>query len=86
VADAREPDALFAYVTAIATDVLNERLAPIDGAKQLWRLSKAMWELPEALLPFVGLASEWDDRPQDRPQREREIVIEMERLRRKFGR
>jgi hypothetical protein len=86
VAEVREPDALFAYVTAIATDVLNERLAPIEGARRLWRLSKEMWELPEALLPFVGLASEWDDRPQDRPEREREIVIEMERLRRKFSR
>jgi hypothetical protein len=83
--DVREPEALFAYVTSIATEVLNERLSPIDGAKRLWQLSSEMWELPEALLTFVGLASEWDDHPPDRPQREREIMVEMERLRRRFG-
>jgi len=81
-----EPETLFAYVTSIATDVLNERLSPIDGAKRLWQLSSEMRELPEALLTFVGLASEWDDHPPDRPRCEREILIEMERLRRRFGR
>lgn len=84
--EVREPEALFDYVTSIATDVLNERLSPIDGAKQLWRLSSEMWELPEALSVFVGLASEWEDHPSDRPHREKEILIEMERLRRRFGR
>ena len=35
---------------------------------------------------FVGLASDWDDYPPGRPERERQIVIEMERLRRQFER
>jgi hypothetical protein len=80
----REPEALFRYVVSVATDVLNERRPPYEGAKDLWRLSTAMWELPEALLAFVGLASAWEDYPAERAQREQEIVVEMERLRRRF--
>ena len=83
--EVREPDALFAYVVSIATDVLNERLTPIGGARKLWRLSSEMHDLPEALLTFVGLASHWDDYPPARAECEREIVIEMERLRRQFS-
>lgn len=79
----KELDALLARVVEIATDVLQERRAPYDGAKELWRLSYAMWDLPEALLPFVGLASEWEDHPDQRAEYEREITLEMERIRRR---
>ena len=85
MSEVREPDALFAYVVSVATDVLNERVMPIEGAKQLWRLSSEMHDLPQALLTFVGLASDWEDNPHARPQLDREIVIEMERLRRQFS-
>jgi hypothetical protein len=85
VGETREPEALFAYVVSVATNVLNERRSPYEGAKDLWRLSSAMWELPEALLTFVGLASAWEDCTGERTQREREIVLEMERLRRRFS-
>jgi hypothetical protein len=44
-----------------------------------------MWELPDALLQFVGLASEWEDNPTHRPQADHEITLAMERLRRNFG-
>ena len=44
-----------------------------------------MWDLPEALLPFVGLASEWEDHPDHRAEYDREIRIAMERFRRRFG-
>ena len=84
--DVREPEALFAYVVGVATDVLNERLTPHDGARQLWQLSREMNALPQALLAFVGLASEWEDHPTARPELEREIVLEMERIRRRFSR
>jgi hypothetical protein len=33
-----------------------------------------MWELPEALLTFVGLASAWEDYANDRARREQEVV------------
>lgn len=83
--EVREPEALFGYVVSTATDVLNDQLTPIEGAERLWRLSREMHGLPEALLAFVGLASEWEDHPPERPQLEREIVMEMERIRRRFG-
>ena len=51
-----ELDALIARVVAIANDVLQDRRSPYEGASELWRLSSEMYDLPEALLPFVGLA------------------------------
>jgi len=48
-----ELDALIARVVEVANEVLQEKRTPYDGAKELWRLSSAMWELPDALLPFV---------------------------------
>jgi hypothetical protein len=81
----QELDALIARVVEVATDVLEEKRTPYDGAKELWGLSSEMWELPGALLPFVGLASEWEDHPDHRTDFDRDITIEMERLRRRFG-
>lgn len=80
-----ELDALMARVVEIANEVLQETRTPYEGAKELWLLSSAMWELPDALLPFVGLASEWEDNPAHRPQADHEITLAMERLRRNFG-
>ena len=57
---------MLARVVEIATEVMQERRTPYDGAKELWPLSAAMYDLPEALRPFVGLASEWEDRPEHR--------------------
>jgi hypothetical protein len=58
---------------------------PLPGAKELWRLSSEMYDLPEALLPFVGLASEWEDHPEHRAMYDQDITVAMERLRRRFG-
>jgi hypothetical protein len=80
-----ELDALIARVVEIANEVLQEKRTPYDGAKELWRLSSAMWELPDALLPFVGLASEWEDHPTHRAEFDHDITLAMERLRRRFG-
>lgn len=81
-----ELDALIARVVEIANDVLQEKRTPYEGAKELWSLSSAMWELPDALLPFVGLASEWEDDPAHRDEFDHDITLAMERLRRSFGR
>jgi hypothetical protein len=80
-----ELDALTARVVAIANDVLQDRQSPYQGAKELWRLSSEMYDLPEALLPFVGLASEWEDHPEHRAKYDQDITVAMERLRRRFG-
>jgi hypothetical protein len=81
----RSLDALIAPVVAIANDVLQDRRSSYEGAKELWRLSSEMYDLPEALLPFVGLASEWEDYPDHRAKSDQDITVEMERLRRRFG-
>jgi hypothetical protein len=81
----QEFDALIARVVEVANDVLKEKRTPIDGATELWLLSTTMRELSDALLPFVGLASEWADSPAHRTDYDRDITIEMERLRRRFG-
>ncbi len=80
-----ELDALIARVVEIANEVLQETRTPYEGAKELWLLSSAMWELPDALLPFVGLASVWEDNPTQRSEADGEITLAMERLRRNFG-
>jgi hypothetical protein len=80
-----ELDALIARVVAIANEVLQDRRPPYEGAKELWRLSSEMYDLPEALLPFVGLASEWEDHPEHRAKYDHDITVAMERLRRRFG-
>jgi hypothetical protein len=80
-----EFDALVARAVKVATDVLEDKATPYEGAKELWGLSTAMWDLPEALLPFVGLASEWEDHPEHRAEYDDQIRIAMERFRRRFG-
>ncbi len=81
-----EFDALLARIVEIATDVAQERRAPYDGAKELWHLSTDMWELPEALLPFAGFASEWEDDPKHRAEYDRDMTLAKERIRRRYTR
>ena len=78
----QELDALLARIIEIAEAVVQERSPAYEGAKELWQLSSAIRGLPESLLPFVGLASEWEDHPDRRSEYDRDIVVEMERLRR----
>jgi hypothetical protein len=81
-----ELDALIARMVEVANDVLQERRTPSDGARELWRLWSEMSDLPDTLPPFVALASEWEDHSAGRAEFDREIMIEMERLRRRLGR
>lgn len=57
---------------SIARDVLNGSEQPYDGAKKMWRLYVQNPSLHE-LKPFVGLASEYEDDPQNRDGYLREI-------------
>jgi hypothetical protein len=91
VAEVREPEALHSYVLSIATDVLSEQLSPLEGANLLVRLWFECDSLARVLATFTELAPAHvgvppdRDSPPNRREREREIVIEMERLRRRFG-
>jgi hypothetical protein len=80
-----ELNALIDRIVAIANEVLQGTTPPYVGAKQLWDLSLALTGLPEDLLPFVGFASEWEDDPEHRTLYDKRIVLEMERIRRRYG-
>jgi hypothetical protein len=76
-----------AYARAVdhANGILQGTTAPYDGAKALWRMQWPLRELADALLVFVGLASEWEDHPEQRGEIEREIEVQADRLRARFG-
>lgn len=52
----------------IAQDVVDGRTPPYDGAQAIWRITQLTeaGRVPE-LNPFTYAASEWEDRPADRP-------------------
>lgn len=76
-------DAVMRLARETAKELLSGAMAPHAGAKQIWELSLRApdEDLPELDL-FVYAASEWEDRPEDRPVFEdgvaaaaRELVI-----------
>jgi hypothetical protein len=57
-----------------ARRIVTGEVPPYEGARALWR--ELAWE-PEAgdsLLPFIGMASEWEDRPEFRREYETDIL------------
>jgi hypothetical protein len=74
-------DALVARAVGVANEILQGETSPYDGAKALWRIQKALYGLDEALLVFVGLASEWEDSSEHRDHYEREIVVAADKFR-----
>jgi hypothetical protein len=80
-----EIDAVVARALERANEVLQGTRAPYEGARELWRLSNDLSELVDALRPFAGLASEWEDNPAHRSEYENDIRIEAETFRRRFG-
>jgi hypothetical protein len=72
--------ALWIIARDFARRIVAGELSPYEGARRIW------WEVtnePDAdrsLLSFAGLASEWEDVPQYRPQYEADILQEARRL------
>ncbi|MGE3820813.1 MAG: hypothetical protein AB7I30_15475 [Isosphaeraceae bacterium] len=71
------PDRL-AAVRRLAHDfarrIVDGELPPYEGARAIWR--ELAWE-PEAgdtILPFIGLASEWEDSPEFRREYEADVL------------
>jgi hypothetical protein len=58
--------ALRDLVTFWAREIVDGATDPYAGASRIWR--RAWWQLgsPPDLAIFVGLASEWEDHPEDR--------------------
>jgi hypothetical protein len=74
-----------ARATAVARQIVQQEIAPADGAHALWREWSKLVPLEEALRVFVGLARHWDELPGQREEAERHIVVEADRFLARFG-
>jgi len=75
----RENEAFIA-VRAIGEDVLAGRTGAYEGAREVWwKIADAKRET-EWLLPFIGLASEYQDSPAHRDDCAKQILEEFRRL------
>jgi hypothetical protein len=60
------------FVAQVAERILEGAVTPYDGAREIWRwLSDHKQVGIGELGVFIGLASEWEDSPEDRPSRSR---------------
>jgi hypothetical protein len=69
---------------ALARAALDEEIHPYIAARLIWKRVYRQCESLEQLLPFVGLASEYEDDPQHRSEHEQDISEELENLLRSF--
>ena len=75
-------DALRNYARVVSVAMLKSELAPLEGAKQIWKATlNAEVENFHDLDPFIYAASELEDRPQDRALFEKAILDEAARWR-----
>jgi hypothetical protein len=80
-----EVDAVFARAVSVATDIVQGRVQPHDGARSLWSMARDLEALVASLQGFIGLASEWEDAPERRAEYERDIVVAADRFVARFG-
>ena len=82
-------EVLIAALVEIANDILQERIAPNEGAATLAAIGSALDAVSKDLIVFSGLDSEWDDiygRPEYRRELEHDIVVAADRFRARYGR
>lgn len=58
----------------IAERIVSGGIPPYDGARVIWRTIYYRLHRPDELVPFVGLASEWEDHPDLRGEYGKDIV------------
>jgi hypothetical protein len=63
-----------------ARRIVSGELPPYDGAWAIWHELAWEPETGDTLLPFIGLASEWEDRPEFRREYEADILREARTL------
>ncbi len=85
VASVDDVEATISRAVAHAHAIVQGATPPYQGAKALWRMEIPLRELADALLMFVGLASEWEDHPKQRQELEREIIVQADRFMARFG-
>ena len=69
-------EAVLRLARETAMQILQGEIAPYEGGKRIWDLSLKIDHVVPELHPFVYAASEWEDRPEDRPLFERGILEE----------
>ncbi len=57
-----------------ARAIVEGTVRPYEGARRIWWEAASPLELPDALVDFVALASEWEDAPAHRAAYEQDIV------------
>jgi len=57
----------------IAERILTGSIRPYEGAKAIWQIHNSQPKL-KSLIPFIGVASEWEDHPEARADCEQEIL------------
>jgi len=70
--------ALRICIRAISTQIVNNEIAPYEGARLIWRAARKVDGSHEGD-PFIYAASEYEDRPNDRQFFASEIVREAKR-------
>jgi hypothetical protein len=63
-----------------AQQMIDGELSPYEGSRLIWREGYLELGQPANLVPFVGLASEWEDSPTYRPQYERDMIASAREL------
>lgn len=71
-----EQEALWQLVRFKAAQIVSGEVTPYEGASWIWREAHPRIEREGDLRIFIGLASEWEDHRQYRPEIERRIVDE----------
>ena len=72
-------------LVAIANRIVQGHEDPYTAARQLSQMWLTFDRLQADLMIFVGLATHWEDLPEDREELEREIVVAADRFRAKWG-
>ena len=75
-----QQEAVLSVARDIAQSVLEGQIAPSEAAKRIWWDLYVRFGQPEQLRPFVGFASEYEDRPKHRDEYARLIIEECERI------
>lgn len=77
--------ALTESVVALATQIATEEIDAQVGASRLWLLRTELASLEQELRVFAGLASEWQEHPEQRLALEDDMRRAADRLRAHLG-
>jgi hypothetical protein len=79
-------DAATRDVLVIAARIVRGDMEPYAGARAIWaRMTEEFDEYPEEIRPFVGMASEIEDHPEQRDAYEADILEEARALLTRHG-